>query len=39
MIGKAELSVKAYAERTPTREAPAGAFTLPDALLAAGRPA
>jgi succinylglutamic semialdehyde dehydrogenase len=27
MIGKAELSVKAYAERTPTREAPAGAFT------------
>ena len=27
MIGKAELSVKAYAERTPTKEAPAGAFT------------
>lgn len=27
MIGKAELSAKAYAERTPTREAPAGAFT------------
>jgi len=27
MIGKAELSVKAYAERTPTKEAAAGAFT------------
>jgi len=27
MIGKAELSVKAYAERTPTREASAGLFT------------
>jgi succinylglutamic semialdehyde dehydrogenase len=27
MIGKAELSVKAYAERTPFKEAPAGAFT------------
>jgi succinylglutamic semialdehyde dehydrogenase len=27
MIGKAELSVKAYAERTPTKEAPAGAYT------------
>ncbi len=27
MVGKAELSVKAYQERTPTREAPAGAFT------------
>ncbi len=27
MIGKAELSVKAYQERTPTKEAPAGAFT------------
>lgn len=27
MVGKAELSVKAYAERTPTKEAPAGAFT------------
>ncbi len=27
MIGKAELSAKAYAERTPTKEAPAGAFT------------
>ena len=27
MIGKAELSVKAYHERTPTKEAPAGAFT------------
>lgn len=26
MIGKAELSVKAYSERTPTKEAPAGAF-------------
>ena len=26
MVGKAELSVKAYAERTPTKEAPAGAF-------------
>lgn len=26
MIGKAELSVKAYNERTPTKEAPAGAF-------------
>ncbi len=27
MVGKAELSAKAYAERTPTRDAPAGAFT------------
>ncbi|MBI1361990.1 MAG: succinylglutamate-semialdehyde dehydrogenase [Alphaproteobacteria bacterium] len=27
MVGKAGLSVKAYEERTPTREAPAGAFT------------
>lgn len=27
MVGKAELSVKAYLERTPTKEAPAGAFT------------
>lgn len=27
MIGKAELSVRAYAERTPTREQAAGAFT------------
>ncbi|HVY88024.1 MAG TPA: succinylglutamate-semialdehyde dehydrogenase [Hyphomonadaceae bacterium] len=27
MVGKAELSVKAYNERTPTKEAPAGAFT------------
>lgn len=27
MVGKAELSVKAYAERTPTKETPAGAFT------------
>jgi len=27
MIGKAELSVRAYGERTPTKEAPAGAFT------------
>jgi succinylglutamic semialdehyde dehydrogenase len=27
MIGKAELSVKAYHERTPTKEAPSGAFT------------
>jgi len=27
MIGKADLSAKAYAERTPTREASAGAFT------------
>ena len=27
MVGKAELSVKAYQERTPTKEAPAGAFT------------
>jgi succinylglutamic semialdehyde dehydrogenase len=27
MIGKAELSAKAYGERTPTKEAPAGAFT------------
>ncbi len=26
MVGKAELSVKAYNERTPTKEAPAGAF-------------
>ena len=26
MIGKAELSIKAYGERTPTKEAPAGAF-------------
>lgn len=26
MVGKAELSVKAHQERTPTREAPAGAF-------------
>lgn len=26
MIGKAELSVKAYSDRTPTKEAPAGAF-------------
>jgi succinylglutamic semialdehyde dehydrogenase len=26
MVGKAELSVKAYAERTPTKEASAGAF-------------
>jgi len=26
MIGKAELSARAYAERTPTKEAPAGAF-------------
>ena len=26
MVGKAELSVKAYEERTPTKEAPAGAF-------------
>ncbi|RYD88711.1 MAG: aldehyde dehydrogenase family protein, partial [Sphingomonadales bacterium] len=26
MVGKAELSVKAYQERTPTKEAPAGAF-------------
>jgi succinylglutamic semialdehyde dehydrogenase len=27
MVGKAELSVKAYEDRTPTKEAPAGAFT------------
>lgn len=27
MIGKAELSAKAHAERTPTKEAPSGAFT------------
>ena len=27
MVGKAELSVRAYEERTPTKEAPAGAFT------------
>lgn len=27
MIGKAELSVRAYNERTPTKEAPSGAFT------------
>jgi succinylglutamic semialdehyde dehydrogenase len=27
MIGKAELAARAYAERTPTKEAPAGAFT------------
>jgi succinylglutamic semialdehyde dehydrogenase len=27
IIGKAELSVRAYGERTPTREASAGAFT------------
>lgn len=27
MVGKAELSVKAYQERTPTKEAPAGVFT------------
>jgi succinylglutamic semialdehyde dehydrogenase len=27
MIGKAELAVKGYAERTPTKDAPAGAFT------------
>ena len=27
MVGKAELSVKAHQERTPTKEAPAGAFT------------
>jgi len=27
MVGKAELSVKAYDERTPTKQAPAGAFT------------
>jgi succinylglutamic semialdehyde dehydrogenase len=27
MIGKAELSVRAYGERTPTKEAPAGAYT------------
>lgn len=27
MIGKADLAVKGYAERTPTRDAPAGAFT------------
>ncbi|HEV7690206.1 MAG TPA: succinylglutamate-semialdehyde dehydrogenase [Hyphomonadaceae bacterium] len=27
MIGKADLSVRAYAERTPTKEASAGAFT------------
>ncbi len=27
MVGKAELSMKAYEERTPTKEAPAGAFT------------
>jgi len=26
MVGKAELSVRAHAERTPTKEAPAGAF-------------
>lgn len=26
MVGKAELSVKAYEERTPTKEQPAGAF-------------
>jgi succinylglutamic semialdehyde dehydrogenase len=26
MIGKAELAVKGYAERTPTKDAPAGAF-------------
>jgi succinylglutamic semialdehyde dehydrogenase len=26
MIGKAELSAKAYGERTPTKEAPAGAY-------------
>lgn len=26
MVGKAELSVKGYHERTPTKEAPAGAF-------------
>lgn len=26
MVGKAELSVKSYQERTPTKEAPAGAF-------------
>lgn len=27
MVGKAELSVKAYQERTPTKDAPVGAFT------------
>jgi succinylglutamic semialdehyde dehydrogenase len=27
MVGKAELSVKAHADRTPTGQAPAGAFT------------
>jgi succinylglutamic semialdehyde dehydrogenase len=27
MVGKAELSARAYAERTPTKEASAGAFT------------
>lgn len=27
MVGKAELSVKAYNERTPVKEAPSGAFT------------
>ncbi len=27
MVGKAELSVRAYGERTPTKEAPAGAYT------------
>ncbi len=27
MVGKAELSIKAYAERTPTKEVAAGAFT------------
>ena len=27
MMGKAELSIRAYAERTPTKEASAGAFT------------
>ena len=27
MVGKAELSVKAYQERTPTKEAPAGIYT------------
>ena len=32
MVGKAELSVKAYAERTPLKEAAAGAFVITPSL-------
>jgi len=43
IVGKAELSVKAYNERTPTKEAPAGAFVArishhPHGVMDAARP-